>query len=376
MNYIKLPVALLLVCVVVAFSVLLYGCITAFEPKGIEEVSDLLIIDGTITNGESVFKLSHSVGLTEELKGNEYINGASVYIETDAGDTFKAVQEIIGTYTIPTGELDANKQYRLNVEYNGRHYQSPFLAPLITPEIDSISVQKKGKGEMVNICVNTHDPKNLSKYYRWSYKETWEVQANLYANAREENGRLIMHEGAENTLYCWVYNYSHTLLLGSTEKLSENIISGKRIAQIPPGSDCLSVLYRIEVDQIQLRKEAHDYFSNLQKNVEQTGSLFTPMPSEMKGNITCLTDPDLPVIGYIEVATTTKIAHYIPVSANLYEPPRRECPVIDDTALAIEQNYAIYEYLPMRTTYAPLACVDCRLRGTKKRPEDWPNNHY
>lgn len=161
MKYIKRFITLPAVA-----SAILFGCITEFEPKGIEEVSDLIVIDGTITDGETRVTLRYSVGLTENLTGSEYLYGADVYVETDGGETFPAYYEMTPsvTYVIPNGDLDANKQYRLNVVYGGKHYQSSFLAPMVTPAIDSISAQKAGTGQPVYMCVNTHDPANRSNY--------------------------------------------------------------------------------------------------------------------------------------------------------------------------------------------------------------------
>ena len=39
----------------------------------------------------------------------------------------------------------------------------------------------------------------------------------------------------------------------------------------------------------------------MKKNTEQTGSLFDPQPSQLSGNIHCLTDPNELVIGYVEI---------------------------------------------------------------------------
>ena len=36
-----------------ALLLLLSACVTDYEPKGLEQVRDLLVVDGIITNGES-----------------------------------------------------------------------------------------------------------------------------------------------------------------------------------------------------------------------------------------------------------------------------------------------------------------------------------
>ena len=46
---------------------LLSACVTDYEPKGLEQVRDLLVVDGIITNGETTIKLRRSVGLTDDF---------------------------------------------------------------------------------------------------------------------------------------------------------------------------------------------------------------------------------------------------------------------------------------------------------------------
>ena len=361
---------------------LISGCIEEYNPKGIEEVSDLLVIEGTITDNESVFNIRTSVGLSEKLTDKENVNGAIVYVEKENGERLPGTFSGDGTYKVITGTLDAGMKYRLYLTIGNEEYRSEFLSPLFTPEIDSITYLKRGEGEPVNMCVHTHDPKDQSRYYMWSYKEIWEVKAELYARLGYlgdvlQDFRLTT---SENTYYCWGRDYSKTMLIGATDKLSENIISQKKLLEMPCSSEKLSILYYIEVDQKQIRKEAYDYYSNIQKNVEQTGSIFAPIPSEMRGNIVCITNPDLPVIGYIEVSTLTNKSLFVPESENLYESSPEHCHdfVTDDP----DFRYPVYGYFesmpPEPDKFAPHFCVDCRLKpnASKDRPDFWPNNHF
>ncbi len=360
----------------------LSGCITEYTPDNIEEIDNLIIVDGTITDGVSTFQLGYSVGIIQKLTGDETIDNAAIYIETEDGTQMNGDFIGKGLYTVNTGNLNPDSKYRLRISINGNEYQSSFLSPLITPEIDSIFPMKKGPGEPVFMCIDTKDTKNQSRYYRWSYKENWEVMAELYANAGVDDfGNLVYYDliSSNNTYYCWGRDSSKTLILASSEKLSSNIISQKRLVEIPCDNDKLSVLYHISVEQMLIRKEAYDYFQNLQKNVEQTGSIFSPVPSEMKGNIECITNPDLPVIGYIEVSTKTTKELFIPENRGLYESPSKYCSrhITSDPDFAYP-NYAYY-YVASGSPpeYAPFECVDCRrkFRASKNKPDFWPNNH-
>ncbi|MDR2914809.1 MAG: DUF4249 domain-containing protein [Tannerella sp.] len=363
----------------IALLVLLFGCIEEYTPKGIEEVSDLLVIEGSVMDNESVFKLSRSVGLSEMLTGEEAVNDASVFVEKDNGDLLLGVFTGNGTYTVSTGELDAGAKYRFYAVVSGEEYRSDFLSPLFTPEIDSINLTKKDIGEPVYVCVSTHDPADQSRYYLWSYKEHWEVKAELFANYGSMDGVMgyFSPTTSRNTYYCWGKDSSRTMLLGSSEKLSENLIYQRRLKDIPCDNDRISVLYYVRVKQMQIRKEAYDYYFNIQKNIEQTGSIFAPVPSEMKGNIRCSTDPDLPVIGYVDVSTS-KVRDFFSDGVGLYESPRRRCGML----ITEDPEYAYpvygYNYVSMMTiNYAPHECVDCRRKekATKNKPDFWPNDH-
>ena len=371
--------------------VFLSGCIELYNLDGVEEISDLLVIEGTITDNESVFVLRRSVGLYEKLAGDETVNNAIVYVEKDNGEQLHGVFQSNGKYVVQTGELDADVKYRLYVKSGGEEYRSEFLSPLFTSEIGSITHSKEGNGEPVNIYIYTNDPDDKSRYYKWSYNEIWEVKAELFANYGyiddEPEPKYLFLDGiGRNKYYCWVRDYSKTILLESAEDLSENIIHQKKLIEIPSNSEKLSILYNISVKQNQIRKEAYDYYTNLQKNIELSGSIFAPIPSEIEGNIRCLSNPNIPVVGYVEVSTTTmKELFFSDDTVSYYEPkyPLGTKMCVEGTQ-ASSQRLSEYEYTYLfvepgvSTLYAPVLCVDCRLKkgATRDRPDYWPNGHY
>ena len=340
--------------------VLFAGCIENYTHKGVEEIDDLLVIEGIITEGESVFSLRRSIGLTWEFSKEKYIDDAIVYVEKDNGELLYGTNNGNGEYIVHTGTLDPNTKYRLSVKIGEDEYESEFLSPFFTPEIDSIMPVKRRAGEPVYICLNTHDINDQSRYYLWSFKDIWEVKTELMT----ERG---------DTYYCWGRDYSRKIIVGSSEYFSENMIYQKRINEIPCDNDRISILYYITVEQNQIRKEAHDYFANVQKNIEQTGSIFSPVPSEMKGNIRCITNPDIPVIGYIEVSTTVNKSVFISDEEwGFYEAPVKGCyqEILDYQASG-------YQYYG-GGMFAPAICVDCtyKEKATKNRPDFWPTEHY
>ena len=359
----------------------LAACVTDFTPE-VKGVSGILVVDGTITDGESVFRLSRSVGITDDIRSADTITNAEVSVERSDGVFFKASQESKGTYRAINGALDPNLEYRLNISLDGKQYQSTFLKPLISAGIDSLSYQKKGREEPVTIHVSSHAEKSDPPYYRWTYKEDWEVQSTFYANVREEKGKLIWHNPntSENTYHCWVRDSSKVLLLGTTEKLAENRLVAHKLFEIPVSDERLSVLYHVEVSQMQIRKEAYDYFKILQDEIERTGNLFSPvLTAGENGNIYNVSDPDELVIGYVEVASVARKEMYISAEAGLYVPEEdayHDCEIfLVKSGQVIPSDLVWYRY-PDSKTYP--SCVDCRAKpgATKNRPAWWPNEHY
>ena len=374
---------------------ILCGCITEYIPPNIDNVANILVVEGIITDNETTITLSRSVSILEENSSSFlYVDFANVYVECDDGTRWKATpldydyltQTHYGRYMIKNGMLDTDRKYRLKIEIEETDYSSDdcfpssmmggmscptktyeyasdYSYPIMTPEIDSIFWKKRGRGQPVVIHVATHSPNNSVLHYRWSYKEDWEINSEFNLDGYP--------------YYCWNKANSMGLLIGSAEKtvfgkITDNIID------IVPSSRKLSVLYRINVKQNVISKRAYDYFANIKKNAEQTGSIFAPTPSELRGNITCLTDPERPVIGYVDISSTTQKHRYI-WRNEVYEPPRSDCETISGDSLRrlyegkIPEEYVLYDVLVGE--YVRIQCVDCTYNGTTQKPDDWLKNY-
>lgn len=351
----------------------LIGCITDFTPD-VQSVRGILVVDGMICDGVSEFRLSRSVGILDDLVGEEGIMNAEMVVERSDGVLFPAIHVDGGAYKIETGTLVPDLEYRLTFSIDGVRYESSFLKPVQTVEIDSISYQKAGWEKPVTVHVSSHARDDQSPYYRWSYRETWEVTATLFATLGYMDGKLISFDRntSANTYYCWGRDSSKVMLLGNTKRLSENKVAQQKLFEIPSNDDRLSVLYHVEVSQMQLREEAYDYYQMMMDEIERTGGLFNMvMSAGDNGNIYNVSDPEEIVIGYVEVSNVTTKSRYIPFSDNLYEGGKGQCPV-----WTIEIPGGSYPWVTS-TTYSTWRCVDCRMRynATKNKPSWWPTDH-
>ena len=371
-------------CCLALTGIISAGCIEEYDHPGLESLENLLVVEGFITGGETTISISRSVSLDSEYSSAP-ANPAVVSVETESGLSLSPYHSSGGTYYITTGELDPNTRYRLKIELDGETYASEFLVPLSTPPIDTMVRYKRSTGRPVEYRISTLGEENDSPYYLWAYQEIWEIKAHLRANAYQINppdSPIVPVDSYTPYYYCWKYNRSNSLLLGSTVKLNENRIADFTLFEIDPTTDRLdSELYWIRIRQNSLRPEAHTYFSVLKTNVESTGSIFGVVPSEMKGNIACLSDPDIPVIGYVEVTDTQWKDIFMERDPTLFENKSHFCPMVTGPSDAEEKgldwlNFAIYEESMEENIFALKKCVDCRQNGgSKSKPAFWPNDH-
>ena len=362
--------------VVAIFWVFLFlpSCITDFSPE-VKGVKGILVVDGMITDGVSEFRLSRSVGISDILRDSEAITNANLYVERNDGVLMEGVNDGNGCYRVHTGELLSEKEYRLCFSMDNYLYQSSFLKPIQTVGIDCLSYEKDENGQ-VAIRITSKGGPNTSVYYRWRYRETWEIKARLRATHYYEKGVLTENnlETANNCYYCWGRDSSKVLLLGTTRNLAENTVMEHKLYEIPCTDERLSVLYHVEISQVQLREEAYDYFRLMQDEIERNGGIFSQvMTAGNNGNIYCVSDPNEIVIGYIEVAGTTKKGLYVPWK-EVYLDDEQPCEIFP-AGDAGELPWVNRRWLPY--TVSTWRCVDCRehYNASKNKPSWWPTDH-
>ena len=387
----------------IAFA-LICGCKKPYNPKVIAAPNSYLVVEGMINSGSdsTIIKLSRTVKLSGATNINPEVN-AVLTVEGDDNSNYPLVEKPNGVYIFPGLNLGAAHKYHLRIRTaNGKEYTSDFEAVLNTPPVDSLAYHIQSDGVSVN--VNTHDPKNATRYYRWEYDETW-VYTAAFQSVYKSNGDTVLYRDLINDdIYtCWRTEFATTIVLGSSAKLSQDVISDIPITFISRHSDKIRSKVSILVRQYGLSKDAYSFWQNLQKNTQQLGSIFDAQPSQINGNIHSTTNSAETVIGYISVGTYTSKRFFID-EHNL--PPWLDLPVsgtcpahsyfykftdpvtgntVNQVDEYINYNKAIfpveipYEGIYNRQTAqrigflaAPPECVDCRLQhGTNKQPDFW-----
>jgi hypothetical protein len=291
--------------ILLAFVLFLTGCKESYVSPVPPVDTGYLVLEGVI-DMEGVYtniRLSRTTELDEQVITRE--RGALVRLEDSNNSIVHLMETSEGNYTAGNLHLDTSLKYRIAITTaNQEEYLSDFVAVRNNPPIDSISWVRESEG--VQLYINTHDPQDSTRYYQWEYNETWQFNSQLssnlkYVKVNNENTSVTYRDANDPQIYyCWQSNASTAILLGSSAKLSNDIIH-LPLVDIPNASWKLSVLYSILVRQYSWTREGYEFLEKMKKNTELVGSVFDAQPSELVGNIHCVSNPAQPVIGFFNI---------------------------------------------------------------------------
>lgn len=378
------------------------GCKKPFSVSLAATANNYLVVEGVINSGadSTIIKLSRTVSLSSSMPVHAVLH-AVVIVESDQNKSYNLTEADNGRYVFAGLNLDSTRKYRLHITDGGnKEYLSDFVAVVNAPPIDTVgyTVQKDG----VQIFTGTHDPKKATRYYKWSFDETW-VFHSRFQSVSISDGYTVTNRPYDQNIYkCWGNDASSTIILGSSAKLTQDVITDKPITFVSASSEKFTDKYSILVKQYGLTKEAYNFWQDLKKNTEQLGNIFDAQPSQLKGNIHAVNNPTELVIGYISAGAPSNKRIFIDnrqLPALTIAQPYPDCKM--DTLLfkyfsppnttPINQvdQYINYKKQPIAVPLIPIApiqppgspiigysaaypeCVDCTLRGTNIQPAFW-----
>lgn len=373
-----------------------FGCKEKYVSPVVSPATGYLVVEGVINSGagETNITLSRTSKLNSQAILFE--TGAKVAVQSEDNSAIP-LKEISNGHFLGTNlNLNTAKKYRLSIiTKDGKTYQSDFSSVKNNPVIDSVNWRREGRD--VQLYVNTHDPNNNTKYYQWEYAETWEIHSYYLSSLKYKVGTsskgattysAVYNDsstyGPDMTKYfCWKTDPSTTIMTGTTSNLASDVINLPLI-NIPADSWKLNILYSVNVKQYSLSQGRYEFLQRIKKNTEGTGSVFDAQPSELNGNIHCTSNPNEPVIGYVDVCPVQEKRIFI----NRKSLPdwnynqsclEQEIPNVSDS-IAIKALFLLPTYPntdPMTGRIisffaAPPECVDCKLKGSSSKPSFWP----
>ncbi|GAA4031448.1 DUF4249 domain-containing protein [Hymenobacter glaciei] len=374
---------------------LLPACTDPYLPEAVKNSPSYLVVDGFLNSkGVTTIKLSRTYAVGAKTAPPAETK-ATVYLEEEAGPRTLLREAPAGIYTSPTAlTLNPAKRYRLHLNtLANQEYASNFVPVKNTPLIDDFSWRAENNG--VNIRLSTHDPANATRYYRWDYVETWEINPIYRPQVEYSAGTINFPDiTVPYPTKCWGTAPSTTVLLANTTPLSQDVVADRPLRQLPPSSERLNTRYSVLVQQFALTKEEFDYWELLRKNTESIGSLFDAQPAQLIGNVHCLSNSADLALGFVGAHSVTEKRLFVdrrdlprhwptPSGYEACYPPDTvwlSKPPLKYPQEALKSYFASGEYIPIEHitllgigyTGKSRDCVDCRTRGSAIKPSFWP----
>jgi hypothetical protein len=378
------------------------GCISSFDPD-ITGENGLMVVDGSLIKGRETQVIM--ISKTSPISQIEYlpVKDCKVRIMDNTGNEFVFDEESPGKYVanIDDAWLNYDKQYKLIfTTSSGDGYESDYQGLLKTAPVDSVygipeyhysSVTGKESAEGMQFYVDLDAPVDVSRYYRWVLEETWENRADKEIWG-EYDGKTIQRFYPSDSLYrCWTTREVTGLYCASTINLSENRIKKVPLHFIEIHSPKVSVKYCATIIQYALNADAYDYWYEKEKELNESGNIYTIQPSQPKSNIHNTKKPDELVLGFFWVASCTSKRIFL---NSLASPEGLSCSSIgtfcestnfDEIAACIYSQMMVFsdiltepplyisvQYGTQYSIYLTPQCVDCRvLGGVARKPDFW-----
>jgi hypothetical protein len=368
----------------VLLAVISHACIEKFYPD-IEGYQNILVVDGMVTDDDRPCLVRLSRTFSYEDNNYDPVTRAAVIILDDEGMPAYLEEKSPGNYYTDTSSFrgQTGGRYQLHIILaDGREYQSDYVMLKKAPAVEHLDVRYEKKETTtagtftggVQFYLNTHDPLNETRYYRWEWEETWEFTVPMQA------------AGKADRFKCWKSNVSRSIMLGNTNHLTSDRIIDYPLHFVSTESNRLRILYSLLVRQYAISQAAYEFWKMHDDLSENAGTLFDPIPAKVEGNIYNLSDPGEPVLGYFEASgVSTKRVFvsndllpgdvYVPGEFEfckylmLEDPPN--LPYLLNSGWVYVDEYYDMNKLIVRLTSSP-KCYDCTQTGSNKRPDYWP----
>jgi len=363
------------------FSLINHSCIEEYNPK-VTESEHLLIVDGGITSspGPYTVKLNLSSGIQEVV--TVPVTDAVVVIEEKDGISETLTGDGQGGYSTAKSGIRARegREYRLSIQVDDRYYESGWEQLKPCPPVDSLywcREQHPGRSmdyDGIQVYIDTHDPANSTRYYRWEFIEDWVFSVPI--------------SSSWNPSVCYAHNSSSSIIIASTERFQIDRLVKQPITYVDHTTTRLTLRYRIILIQHAISQEEFRYWEAIEKLNENLGTLFDPIPATIRGNMRNTGNPDESVLGYFTCSSVRTDTMYVDAEEFVNDPiyfisPYSYC---NYAVIRGENNPDIARYLKfgwlladtirdgdvLVTTMANSSfCFDCTTAGSAEPPVNW-----
>jgi len=292
------------------FSFILLGISSCIEPIEIEteDGSGAIVVDGRITNETPPYNIRISRSINIESYNQPPVEGAEVILTNDQGNQETLLEVRPGVYQVQQMQGKIGVTYILNIKTrSGEEIESlPEKMPE-NSEMDSIYFEYNTQiiqvGQVATrtryffeVYVDTPDPGQGTHYLRWENYRIAEFFSQIPA---------IMAPPPPPPC-CYTCYIDYTAPQGAPVA-NDRLIQGNSFSRIPivEVDNASPNRLLVRVKQFSITENAFDYWKAINDQRENTGSIFDPPPTIIKGNLINKNNPDELILGFFEASSVT-----------------------------------------------------------------------
>lgn len=337
--------------------IVLTGCIEQIELY--EGNTTPLVVSGEVTNEEKVqrVRLLYLEGYNVAPDFTK-VRDAAVHIVDEDGNEAPLIYVGYGFFeTADPYAGEVGKAYHIDIRFDdGRNYQSVPDVMLPVPEIEEISYNSNGS--VINFTVDYTDTESVENFYRWRFEGVYEVFS-PYADPRSRGFSLPRGNCSPAYAYpfsetCWVTDIDEEFLKIEDDELYDGMSREDIEIYSVVVDRKFDLGYSAAIKQYSLSPGAFRFWSEIENQLGNTGSIFETSNYQIVGNVKSINNPEESVLGYFTVSAVSTKRVFVEQFLGLFPP--QDC----------SANLA---------GCRPVVCLDCRSysqSSTDRMPEFWP----
>ena len=308
-----------LIVIIVSITLIIQSCIYEFTPKT-GDLGNLLVVYGMVTNENGPHEITILKTKKINSKVNEPVKGANVSISDDKGDIVPLTEDTVSKYHTPesfAGQIGV--KYKLNIELQGKQYESDYVELLDVPDISELEAGKITKpatgtspeSSGYQFYISTKPGTSEQKYYKWDVFEDYEYRL-PYRTLYYWDGQVLYPFDPPIPYICYKHTQFNDIYISTTNNFQINYITHYPL-NFTPNSMKFQFKYGVFVRQYALSEFSYKYWHYAMEN-NLPDPLYSKQPYQLIGNIKCISNPNETVFGIFEASAVKSkgITAYLP----------------------------------------------------------------
>jgi len=295
-------------------SIITFSCVEEIDLITETEFESALVVEATITNELIQQKVLLSRSFRLEANEPSPESNANVKVIDGNSISYNFQETEPGIYlSVNTFVAQPNLDYYLEVTTSdGKLYKSTTTQLTQQTQMDDLFFERgfnENGDEGVSVFVDSFDPTGNSKFYRYTYEETYKIIApnwvafDLVPDAFIGCPNFELQIKNTEQQICFNTVKSNTIIIENTNIFVEDRIDDFRVRFINRNNFIMSHRYSILVNQYIQTREAHEFYSSLNELSTSDNILSNTQPGFVNGNLFSQSNTNEKVIGFFEVSS-------------------------------------------------------------------------